>query len=90
MSPESEMAADPLRNGSVDVITWDLLLPGAAKITSAFPSSAFHQASAEQTQTLQRSVFNLIPRPSTKLLESFGKPTASGILSPRSLPIRNR
>ncbi len=40
MSPESEMAADPLRNGSVDVITWDLLLPGAAKITSSLPSFA--------------------------------------------------
>ncbi len=41
MSSESEMATDPLRNGSVDVITWDLLLPGAAKITSSLPSFAF-------------------------------------------------
>ncbi len=40
MSSDSEMATDPVRNGSVDVITWDLLLPGAAKITSAVPSSA--------------------------------------------------
>ena len=41
MSSESEVATDPLRNGSMDVITWDLLLPGAAKITSSLPSFAF-------------------------------------------------
>ncbi|DBA88428.1 TPA: hypothetical protein ACH3X2_004918 [Trebouxia sp. C0005] len=41
MLSESEMLIDPLRNGSVDVITWDLLLPGAAKITSSLPSFEF-------------------------------------------------
>ena len=46
MSSKSEMATEPLRNGSVDVITWDLLLPGAAKITSSLPSFAFPHLAA--------------------------------------------